>query len=1165
MAVVTGDTFVVPMKFDAKNVKFLDSVRAKAQQATKGFQSFAIAMTGINQSMQIFGTVSRRASQAIDATVGSAVNLQKSVAEITTLLDDGSQSMGFFTDEILEQQEQFGTDQTELAKAYYQALSSGAVDAATSTDLLTFAQKLAVGGVTDLAVATDGLTTLLNSYGISAEQSARVTDALFIGMRAGKTTVDALSASLGMAAPLAAATGVSMEELVASVSAITTGGVETAMAVTQVRSAMVGLSKQTGDLREVLDRLNISSIQNAISQDGMVTTLRRIIGQTDGTTESLTKLFGRIEAVNAVLALTSGSIGNKFNDIMEDMGASAENMGQVTEDAFAKIAQTADFRLGVLRGRFESAMTRIGSVLLEFAVPAIEVLIDAMEMTIDVVKRLSDAVRQVNWESVAVSIKGLAGAFLLLTGPKIIAGLAALAPAIWAVAAPAAIVAGKFLLIAAGVAAAVAAVDIFISNMDHLEDLADTIGNAFKSMWLRVQRGFNAIATGVLVGIEIMLEAMDTFGVVGEGALNGVREAMSSLAGEADEINRQIEDTDKQLTDTAKRVDLGLAGEAGKFIDTLINGLDEVEDKAIQAGGGLVKGAEEAGPAIPQIEGTLKDFELFKEKDLKLIGDVFGQGSASIAGAVSTAMTGPLAVLGAANMMLDAAQQLVDAIPQLLSKAANLIDSITDLPVAIVDGVKNLIGSIGRFISEFIPNIISSIGDLAFALVEGLLIDLPNALVELIATGIPDAFQYLLDRLPEFVEKLVFGLVSAVPRLIIALQVGLVAMVPRLAVIFVETMIRLAPEIGEAIVMGLLDGLKEIVNTLANVLGQEDIFDLGVDFSETEEQLKKLGDDISRSTSEMFEVVDIAAATRGMDVSDRIRNAIGSSTNRSANILQRLWDALVRTWEWIRDKILMPVFEALRAVWQWVWDNILNPIIEGLTAVWTFVWERIVMPLVDGLWAVWDWVVQNVVTPMIEGLNAVWGWVSEHIVGPVTDGVFAVWKWIDEYVVTPLLSKPQWVEDLQNFVNDLFSWAPDVGGIFGSTGGIVTANSIDNAVRNAENIYRANGGPIYAQAGALVPRGTDSVPAMLTPGEFVVNRESARANIGLLAAINASREPFVPATGGPTNINIVVNAKTNLTVDQVRREVVPEIERQLKQKSQRGEFVLSDRGVRSRA
>lgn len=53
--------------------------------------------------------------------------------------------------------------------------------------------------------------------------------------------------------------------------------------------------------------------------------------------------------------------------------------------------------------------------------------------------------------------------------------------------------------------------------------------------------------------------------------------------------------------------------------------------------------------------------------------------------------------------------------------------------------------------------------------------------------------------------------------------------------------------------------------------------------------------------------------------------------------------------------------------------------------------------------------------------------------------------------------------------------------------------------------YKAKGGLIYASKGTLVPyqpRGTDTVPAMLTPGEFVINKKSAKQHMGLLKAIN---------------------------------------------------------------
>jgi hypothetical protein len=77
---------------------------------------------------------------------------------------------------------------------------------------------------------------------------------------------------------------------------------------------------------------------------------------------------------------------------------------------------------------------------------------------------------------------------------------------------------------------------------------------------------------------------------------------------------------------------------------------------------------------------------------------------------------------------------------------------------------------------------------------------------------------------------------------------------------------------------------------------------------------------------------------------------------------------------------------------------------------------------------------------------------------------------------------------------------------------------------NAGNF--ATGGMVYAQGGTLVnftPRGTDTVPAMLTPGEFVVNRAATQRNLPLLKQINSNT---YMADGGLLNKPKVVQGVT---------------------------------------
>jgi TP901 family phage tail tape measure protein len=75
------------------------------------------------------------------------------------------------------------------------------------------------------------------------------------------------------------------------------------------------------------------------------------------------------------------------------------------------------------------------------------------------------------------------------------------------------------------------------------------------------------------------------------------------------------------------------------------------------------------------------------------------------------------------------------------------------------------------------------------------------------------------------------------------------------------------------------------------------------------------------------------------------------------------------------------------------------------------------------------------------------------------------------------------------------------------------------ASRGREPTMFRNGGTVYANRGIFVPRGTDTVPAMLTPGEFVVRREAVNRgnNLQLLQAMNNGLSGSAGASAGVQN------------------------------------------------
>jgi TP901 family phage tail tape measure protein len=105
----------------------------------------------------------------------------------------------------------------------------------------------------------------------------------------------------------------------------------------------------------------------------------------------------------------------------------------------------------------------------------------------------------------------------------------------------------------------------------------------------------------------------------------------------------------------------------------------------------------------------------------------------------------------------------------------------------------------------------------------------------------------------------------------------------------------------------------------------------------------------------------------------------------------------------------------------------------------------------------------------------------------------------------------------------------------------VSALALLNSFRGGRGGRRkgfAKGGVVYASKGTFVnyqPKGTDTIPAMLSPGEFVVNARSTSKNRGVLEAINKNKGGFISggvqylqAGGSPTVSGDIESSADNM-------------------------------------
>jgi len=265
--------------------------------------------------------------------IASATGFQAAMGEVSTLVDTNVVDMKALGAEVKQLSAEFGSMPVSTAKGFYQTISAGFADAAEATQIMTASLKLARGGITTTETAVDGLTSVLNAYGLTAKDSALVSDSMFTAMRLGKTTIGALAGSLGRVAPLAKSAGLSIDEMNAAVAALTLGGLSTEEATTSLRGMMTNIIKPMGDARKKAKELGIEfSTKGIKAAGGFAKWMQILTEKTGGTDDNLGKLFGNIRGLVGALALTGAQSG-KFTNILEEMGMKAG----ATETAFKKM------------------------------------------------------------------------------------------------------------------------------------------------------------------------------------------------------------------------------------------------------------------------------------------------------------------------------------------------------------------------------------------------------------------------------------------------------------------------------------------------------------------------------------------------------------------------------------------------------------------------------------------------------------------------------------------------------------------------------------------------------------------------------------------------------------------------------------------------------------
>lgn len=321
------------------------------------------------------------------AAVKSASDFEDSIGKLSTIADTSEES-GVAIEELEKQitalSDETGIASATIAENVYNAISAGQ-KTGDAVNFVAQSTKLATAGFADSGQALDLLTTILNAYGMEAEEVNHVSDVLINTQNLGKTTVGELASAMGKVIPTANAANVSLENLAAGYSIMTAKGIATAESTTYMNSMLNELSKSGSKASDTIKDQTGKSFQDLMAEGSSLADVLAILqSAAEENNVALGDMFGSAEAGKAALTLLSGG-AEQFNQTLISMN---EDTG-VTDEAFAKL-DTTSRNARIALNQVKNAGIELGSTILEMLAPYLEMLSEKIQQVTTWFKSLDD-------------------------------------------------------------------------------------------------------------------------------------------------------------------------------------------------------------------------------------------------------------------------------------------------------------------------------------------------------------------------------------------------------------------------------------------------------------------------------------------------------------------------------------------------------------------------------------------------------------------------------------------------------------------------------------------------------------------------------------------------------------------------------------------------------
>ena len=314
--------------------------------------------------------------------VQAAQEYETAIAKVSTIADANAVPIEEMSSEIMKLSNTTGIAASQIADDVYNAISAGQ-QTGDAVNFVSYSTKLAKAGFAESAQTLDVLTTILNAYGMEAEEVSKVSDMLVQTQNKGKVSVGELSSVMGKIIPTANANNVALEQLCAGYAIMTSKGIAAAETTTYMNSMLNELSKSGTTAEKTLRATTGKSFKELMTDGKSLGEVIQILQQeAEKSGKSLNDMFGSAEAGKAAVSLLSGGVEG-FNEQVQGM---VDSVG-ATEEAFAKMDQTTEAKMQ----KAKNSIANLGIVLGQNLLPIVGNLADKVAAVVIKVSEFAQA------------------------------------------------------------------------------------------------------------------------------------------------------------------------------------------------------------------------------------------------------------------------------------------------------------------------------------------------------------------------------------------------------------------------------------------------------------------------------------------------------------------------------------------------------------------------------------------------------------------------------------------------------------------------------------------------------------------------------------------------------------------------------------------------------